>query len=323
MNEAQDEETAMSSTSEIDWSAKELTIKKDAPDWFLKSVNTLFESRIISVLGCDIHFLHWNKPSTEKTKAGILLVHGGGAHANWWRFIAPLLTDYNVAALDLSGMGDSGRRTKYSASNRSDEILSVLDSCFSENKPRFLVGHSFGGYMSMRFAADYGEKVAGTVIVDSPLYRPDTDLTKSPRRALEIERYYPSFEIALERFKLLPPQECKNDYILEFIARHSIKKTDKGWTWKFDVGAMGDNRWEEPFHEHLQNAKSKIAFLYGEKSALVNKETVDYVRTLMPKNSFVVEIPEAAHHIMLDQPKSFVKSLENIFGTWLNEQSHK
>ena len=81
--------------------------------------------------------------------------------------------------------------------------------------------------------------------------------------------------------------------------------------------------WETTFHEHLQNAKSKIAFLYGEKSALVNKETVDYVRTLMPKNSFVVEIPEAAHHIMLDQPKSFVKSLENIFGTWLNEQSHK
>ena len=89
----------MSSTSEIDWSAKELTIKKDAPDWFLKSVNTLFESRIISVLGCDIHFLHWNKPSAEKTKAGILLVHGGGAHANWWRFIAPLLTDYNVGHL--------------------------------------------------------------------------------------------------------------------------------------------------------------------------------------------------------------------------------
>ena len=313
----------MSSNSEIDWSAKELTIKNDAPDWFLKAVNSLFESRIISVLGCDIHFLHWNTPSPEKTKAQILLVHGGGAHANWWRFIAPLLSDYDVAALDLSGMGDSDRRTKYSASIRSDEILSVLDNCFSENKPQFLVGHSFGGYMSMRFAADYGEKVAGTVIVDSPLYRPDTDVAKSPRRALKIERYYPSFEVALERFKLLPPQECENDYILEFIARHSIKKTDRGWTWKFDVGAMAGNRWEEPFDEHLQNAKSKIAFLYGEKSALVNKETAEYVRTLVPKNSLVTEIPEAAHHIMLDQPKSFVNSLETIFSAWLNEQPHK
>ncbi len=314
-----DEGKAMASTSEIDWSAKELNIKKDAPDWFRKSINSPFESRIISVLGCDIHFLHWKKSSAEKIKAGILLVHGGGAHANWWRFVAPLLTDYDVAAIDLSGMGDSGRRTKYSASARSNEILSVLDSCFSGRQPRFLVGHSFGGYMSMRFAADYGQDVAGTVIVDSPLYRPDTDLSKTPRRALKIERHYPSFEIALERFKLLPPQECKNDYILEFIARHSIKKTERGWTWKFDVGAMGGSRWEEPFDQHLQNAKSKIAFLYGEKSALVNKETAQYMRTLMPKDSLVTEIPKAAHHIMLDQPKSFVKSLEIIFDTWLNE----
>ena len=120
----------MSSTSEIDWSAKELNIKKDAPDWFRKSINSPFESRIISVLECDIHFLHWKKSNAEKTKAGILLVHGGGAHANWWRFVAPLLTDYDVAALDLSGMGDSGRRSEYSASARSKEILSVLDSCF-------------------------------------------------------------------------------------------------------------------------------------------------------------------------------------------------
>lgn len=309
----------MSSPSEIDWSAKQLTIEKKAPDWFRKSINANFESRIISVLGCNIHFLHWVKPDEPQRRASVLLVHGGGAHANWWRFIAPLLDNFDVAAIDLSGMGDSGRRNEYSASIRSEEIRSVLDNCFSEAKPRFLVGHSFGGYMSMRFAADHGEKVAGTVIVDSPIYKPDTDLAQTPRRALKIERHYPTFELALKRFKLLPSQECENDYIVEFIARHSIKKTDRGWTWKFDVGAMGGNRWEEPFDQHLANAKSKIAFLYGSKSALVSTDTAKYMRSLMPNNSIVTEIPEAAHHIMLDQPKYFVKSLETVFNNWLEK----
>ena len=45
------------------------------------------------------------------TRPGLLLVHGNAAHAYWWSFIAPLLArDYNVAAMDLSGMGDSGWR---------------------------------------------------------------------------------------------------------------------------------------------------------------------------------------------------------------------
>jgi len=43
-------------------------------------------------------------------KPGLLLVHGGFAHAHWWDFPSLLFfTDrYCVAAIDLSGMGDSG-----------------------------------------------------------------------------------------------------------------------------------------------------------------------------------------------------------------------
>jgi pimeloyl-ACP methyl ester carboxylesterase len=41
----------------------------------------------IEVEGCPIHYIEWGEP----TRPGIVLVHGGAAHAEWWSFIAPLL----------------------------------------------------------------------------------------------------------------------------------------------------------------------------------------------------------------------------------------
>ena len=62
------------------------------------------------------------RPSTTCAGAragrpGIVLVHGGAAHAHWWDHVAPLLAqEYCVVALDLSGHGDSGRRDRYPTS---------------------------------------------------------------------------------------------------------------------------------------------------------------------------------------------------------------
>ena len=82
----------------------------DAPEWFRRALARKPESATLDVLGCPIHYLRWG----DRELPGIVLVHGGAAHAHWWSFIAPLLTSqYHVVALDLSGHGDSGRRAEY------------------------------------------------------------------------------------------------------------------------------------------------------------------------------------------------------------------
>ena len=79
----------------------------EGPDWFKRAVSTPREDRVVEVAGCPIHYLRWG----DTAKPGVLLVSGSGAHAHWWDFIAPYFTDHNcVAAIDLSGMGDSGHR---------------------------------------------------------------------------------------------------------------------------------------------------------------------------------------------------------------------
>jgi len=75
-----------------------------APKWFTRTVAIEPESAFVEVEGAKIHYLRWG----DRSKPGLLLVHGNAAHAYWWSFIAPYLAqDYNVAAMDFSGMGDS------------------------------------------------------------------------------------------------------------------------------------------------------------------------------------------------------------------------
>ncbi len=306
------------------WTLEHLQADNNAPDWFTTAVNMPIESHYVTVDDCAIHYLVWkgdNSPSSEKKK-GVLFIHGGGAHANWWRFIAPSFTDnYKVAAIDLSGMGDSGKRDEYTAAHRSKEIGQVLKSAELGPKP-IIIGHSFGGLMTMRFAAHHGEEIGGAVIVDSPVLPQNEKASEVPRRVLSVQRHYPSFEIGLDRFRLLPAQECQNKFIVDFIARHSLTETERGWTWKFDVKAMGANRWSEPFHKHLENMKCQSALIVAENSGIVSKATANYMSDLMGVNAPMIEIKDSYHHIMLDQPFAFIEALLAILTEWHSAENN-
>lgn len=306
----------MNAPAAPDWSAPQLRVRAPAPEWFTRAVEAPRASRFVDVEGCPIHYLLWPGESPEADRRGLLLVHGGGAHANWWRFIAPFFTRYyRVAAIDLSGMGDSGRRPEYDARLRAEEMRAVLADAALGPRP-FVVGHSFGGYMTMRLGASFGEELGGAVIVDSPIRRPTEEPDPRRRNVFGHTRTYPSFEAALERFRLIPLQPCENPFIVEHIARHSLVETDGAWTWKFDPHAMGSRRWGEPFHEHLQKLKCRAALIFGQNSALVSRDTADYMSELMGPAAPVVEIPEAQHHVMLDQPLAFVAALRTLLDGW-------
>ena len=66
------------------------------------------------------------------------------------------------------------------------------------------------------------------------------------------KRVYETFDAALARFRLMPEQFCDNPFIVEFIGRHSLRRADDGWVWKFDSEAMGSRRFGEPVREYLR-----------------------------------------------------------------------
>src|SRR5262249_42520442 len=147
-------------------------------------------------------------------------------------FIAPLLTpQYHVVALDLSGHGDSARRSEYGHKVWAEEVMAVARHAGIVGAP-LLVGHSMGGVVCIGAAARWGDRLAGAIIVAPPVRRPDPESEEATRgRAFGNPKTYPDSELAVAKFRLVPPQPCENGWIVDYVARNSIHKTAEGWTW--------------------------------------------------------------------------------------------
>lgn len=283
----------------------------DPPAWFVANLAAPRTERSVDVDGVAIHYLEWG----SRGRPGLVLVHGGAAHAHWWSFIAPFFSDdWHVAALDLSGHGDSGRRDEYSHDRWAGEVLSVCDDLGFPGPP-VVAGHSLGGTVTIQTASSFGDRLAGAVIVDSPVRRPDPESEEAARgRAFRAPGVYPTLDEALEHFRLVPPQPIEHPFIVDHVARHSLHETATGWTWKFDPRVFVHTL--VPLREQLTAVKCRVALLRGELSVLVPPDTAEYMYDLMGRNAPVVSIPEAHHHLMLDQPLAFVAALRTLLADW-------
>lgn len=288
------------------------------PDWFDRVLAVPYDESTIEVDGVPIHYLEWG----DRDQPGLVLVHGGAAHAHWWTFLAPMFAeDWHVVAPDLSGHGDSGRRDSYSHEAWACEVMAVADAAGFPGPP-VLVGHSLGGLVTIQTASDHGDQLRGAVIVDTPVRRPDPESEEGARgRAFRSPGTYPDLESALEHFRLIPPQPCENDFIVDYVAHHSLRETEAGWTWKFDPKLFKHTLVH--LRDQLATVKCRVALFRGQYSVTVPEDIADYMYELMDRNSPVVTIPEAHHHLLLDQPLAFVAALRTLLADWDHSVPHR
>ena len=67
--------------------------------------------------------------------------------------------------MHLAGMGDSGWRKSYSREQFGDDVLAVCEHAELGPKP-IIVGHSFGGFVSLMAGHRHPDKFSGIVLVD-------------------------------------------------------------------------------------------------------------------------------------------------------------
>jgi pimeloyl-ACP methyl ester carboxylesterase len=194
------------------------------------------------------------------------------------------------------------------------EVMAVASDAGFPGPP-VVVGHSLGGMVTIQAASTYGDELAGAVLVDTPVRRPSPEEDEgSSGRAFRSPGVYDSLERAVTHFRLIPPQPNDNPFIIDHIARHSLHETEVGWTWKFDPRLFKGN--VVPLRNQLASAACRIALLTGEHSAIVPPDVAEYMYDLMGRVSPVIEIPEAHHHLTLDQPLAFVSALRTLLADW-------
>ena len=101
----------------------------------------------------------------------VLALHGITATHRAWHHVAAALADRRIAAPDLRGRGRSnGLPGPWSLRDHADDQARVLDALGIDRA--FVLGHSMGAFVSVRFAAAHPDRVAGVVLVDGGLPLP-------------------------------------------------------------------------------------------------------------------------------------------------------
>lgn len=293
-------------------------VSPSAPEWFREAVECEFTEKSVEVDGVEIAYQQWGDPH----KPGLLLVHGNSAHSHWFDFIAPAFAhDFNVVAMNLSGMGNSGWRDNYSLEQYSAEQLGVMQNTgmLDHTVKPIIAAHSFGGIVSLETAHTNGDLLTGLVLMDSTVFPPEKAAERPKPRPSAREPFYPSLPAALARFRLMPPQPCENLYILDYIARHSLKpitrEGHKGWTWKFDPTIWAKIDWDDakPW-QSLANLTCEFACIRGRDSVLFTDEVLRDMNSQIDAPFETIDC--AGHHMLLDEPLKTIELLKGFFAAW-------
>ncbi|MGK0224367.1 MAG: pimeloyl-ACP methyl ester carboxylesterase [Limisphaerales bacterium] len=297
-------------------------LSESAPNWFLDCFDVPREEGFVEVEGVQIHYLRWGNP----TLPGVVLTHGFMAHARCWAFIAPLLAEnYCLVAFDLSGMGDSGWRESYDVDVRSIECLAVAEAAGitqGDIKPA-LVCHSYGAGVGLSAVEMFPDAWRSFVVCDMSMLAPGEPSQFEERRkhmenrSIRPHRVNANFSEVRERFRLAPEQPCENAYLMEYMARHSIRELDEGYVWKFDPKIMGpdndrDSNWWESIAPRFAGLQIPRAVIYGEHSTMMSARVREYVNHVSEDPIAQVCIRDAYHHLMMDQPIAFSSTIDSL-----------
>lgn len=130
--------------------------------------------------------LFYRKVLVENPRAGVVFAHGLGEHSGRYGHLAERLFSMSVSfwAVDHRGHGKSGgpRGHVLQFDQYLQDLEMIVDMArkeLDEGKKLFLVGHSMGGLIALRFAIQHGNRIDGVVasspalgmVVDVPVWK--------------------------------------------------------------------------------------------------------------------------------------------------------
>jgi pimeloyl-ACP methyl ester carboxylesterase len=178
--------------------------------------------------------------------------------------------------------------------------------------PPTVIGHSMGGFVTLRLADLYGSQIIGAVVIDSPV----RDLTPEEQAAREHRafgplRVYPTREAAIARFRPVPAQPTL-PYITSHVAETSVRAAEGGWTWKFDPRIFGRQQFGFAL---LTRLDCRVA-LFRAEHGILSRQMSEVMYDRLGRVAPLIEIPAAGHHVMLDQPIALIAALRTLLSDW-------
>jgi len=241
--------------------------------------------------------------------APVVLLHGpGGYGAQWVHVIPALAKSHRVIAPDLPGHGAS---KFFGAAPTPERVLAWLDDlieCTCSQAP-VLVGHTLGGAVAARFAAETDRKLVALVLVDT--------------LGLTAFQPQPAFGAALQSF-LQNPDEATHDRLWSqclFDLDGVKQRLGEPWAWikeanleiLRDTGVGPMAAWMEQFgvaaipDELLRRIRTHTTLIWGREDRAT---PLSVAQAAAPRYGWNLEVIDgAADDPTLEQPEAFVSAL--------------
>jgi pimeloyl-ACP methyl ester carboxylesterase len=240
----------------------------------------------------------------------MLCIHGGAAHGHWFDFIAGSFTSrYHVMALDQRGHGESENITPPSYTYEDyaadiDEVTKKLDL-----RDFILIGHSMGGTVSLRYAALYPGRLKALVIVDSTLQMtPERVATLRDVGSREGSSYATREEF-IARYRLRPAGTTAVPEVVRHLAEHSARQSPDGtWRHKFDRAVYATRETTDGL-PNWNAIKIPALLVKAARSQRITPQVHAEIKSRCPQIE-LVEVPDADHHVTLDNPAGFVQAVQ-------------
>ncbi|WP_328833595.1 alpha/beta hydrolase [Streptomyces sp. NBC_00252] len=229
----------------------------------------------------------------------ILFVHGsGGHHAAWWQQVAALRDEFTVVTVDLRGFGKSdSSMTEFDGQDFPGDVVAVLDQ--EDLADVMLVGQSIGSVAALRAGLLRPERVGSVVLGHSlgGISHPELKELAAADRAEAVK--LPVIDRLLtKRF-----QQERADLTFLFQQMGT-----------FNVARMQDLRnldTDGPSLDDIQSSGVKVAFLAGEKDAVLSVKTVTRAHELLPGSHLEI-VPGAPHSMYWETPAEYNAAVAHL-----------
>lgn len=257
------------------------------------------------------------------TGTDVVLAHGLASSLAFWYSgtVLPLRSFYRVTAYDLRGHGYSSMPpTGYTHMVMADDLARLVDSLGL--KKFHLVGHSFGGLVSISYARRFPHRLKSLVLADVPLNEINSgpewplwwpDLMKFQNLGLTIPWNEPYPELTVLEEMARPQVRQRVGQLLPESARlpygrgRGTERTAKRWlTLLNNTTAREDIRLRQISAADLGQIDVRTLAIYGRESKW--RSSAEILGDCLPKVE-VAYIEQAGHAHPWERPQDFFRHL--------------
>jgi len=241
-----------------------------------------------------------NYAETDTDGPPLVLLHGT---ANRWQAFQPIIPElsnrWRVYAPDFRGHGRSTHASEYGFGFYLDDTVSFLKGIVKE--PSVLFGHSLGGRVATKIAAEYPETVKAIILGDSSLNEPVASdrMGKAFTGLVKIIEENETFQNIYKALEQINSEEFDPTYGLSRAKNLSLLDPNLLTTIAengMNLDAPGNHSYRYHPDEHLKKIKCPVLLLQAEHGMLSDAEVKKAKETL----------PEAYHVKLIGVPHEFL-----------------